>query len=71
MENRQEQPSEVGAEEGSVIVDGPDGVAVTLSPDAALETADRLFEAGVAAAGQEAIARRQAERRGRGEPPDI
>jgi hypothetical protein len=36
------QPSEVNAEEGDVIVEGPDGVAVTLTPEAAEETAKRL-----------------------------
>ena len=32
-------PSEVHAEEGQVLVEGPDGVAVSLTPDAAGETA--------------------------------
>ena len=39
------QASQVAAEHGSVIVDGPDGVAITMSPDAAEETARRLMEA--------------------------
>jgi hypothetical protein len=34
--------SEVEAWHGQVIVDGPDGVAVTLTPDAAEETGRRL-----------------------------
>ena len=38
-------PSDVAAEQGQVIVDGPDGVAVTMSPDAADETARRLTQA--------------------------
>ena len=38
-------PSDVAAEDGQVIVDGPDGVAVTMSPDAAEETARRLTQA--------------------------
>jgi hypothetical protein len=41
----EKEPSRVAAEEGQVIVDGPDGVAVTLTPDAAEETARRLLEA--------------------------
>jgi hypothetical protein len=49
------QPSHVAAECGSVIIDGPDGVAFTMSPDAAEETAKRL----VAAVGE---ARRQVDR---------
>jgi hypothetical protein len=39
------QASQVAAEAGNVIIDGPDGVAVTMSPDAAEETARRLVEA--------------------------
>ena len=45
-------PSEVEAEEGLVSVDGPDGVAVTLTPDAAIETSERLLQAGSVAKGQ-------------------
>jgi hypothetical protein len=37
------QPSEVNAEQGEVIVEGPDGVAVSLTPDAAEETARRMI----------------------------
>lgn len=47
-----DEPSEVNADNGEVIVDGPDGVAVTLTPDAALETSDRLLHGGMAAQGQ-------------------
>ena len=39
------QPSHVVADAGNIIVDGPDGVAVTMSPDAAEETARRLLTA--------------------------
>jgi len=35
-------PSNVSHEQGEVIVDGPDGVAVSLTPEAALITAGRL-----------------------------
>ena len=38
-------PSEVAVEEGEIIVEGPDGVAVTFTPDAAEETARRLLHA--------------------------
>ena len=38
-------PSDVNIEEGQVIVEGPDGVAVTLTPDAAEETGRRLIDA--------------------------
>jgi hypothetical protein len=48
------EPSEVNAEQGAVIVEGPDGVAVTLTPDAAEETGRRLISAASAARLQEA-----------------
>jgi hypothetical protein len=44
--------SEVAAKGGEVDVDGPDGVAVSLTPEAALETGHRLIEKGAEAAGQ-------------------
>ncbi|MEJ7934620.1 hypothetical protein WG907_10160 [Sphingobium sp. AN558] len=47
-----DQASHVAAEEGQVLVDGPDGVAVALTPDAALETAERLTAQAAQAAGQ-------------------
>ncbi|RYF33531.1 MAG: hypothetical protein EOO26_07785 [Comamonadaceae bacterium] len=37
------------AENGVVILDGPDGVAVTMTPDAATRTADSLHAAAKAA----------------------
>lgn len=48
-----ESPSEVDAEDGAVIVDGPDGVATAMTPDAAEETARRLMEAASKARGQQ------------------
>jgi hypothetical protein len=47
------EPSEVIAEQGQVIVEGPDGVAVTLTPDAAEETGRRLISAASDARRQE------------------
>ena len=47
-----DEPSRVAAEDGTVIVDGPDGVAVSLTPEAAIETSDRLLQAGTHAHGQ-------------------
>ena len=46
-------PSEVTAEQGEVFVDGPDGVATTLTPDAAEETGKRLISAADEARSQE------------------
>ncbi len=40
------------AEDGVVSVDGPDGVDVKLTPEAAAETSDRLLEKSSEARGQ-------------------
>lgn len=47
------EPSDVNAEQGSVIVEGPDGLAITLTPDAAEETGRRMLKAASEARGQE------------------
>ena len=47
------KPSDVNAEDGKVIVDGPDGVDVVLTPEAAAETGGRLIDEAARAAGQE------------------
>jgi hypothetical protein len=47
------EPSEVNAEQGQVIVEGPNAVAVTLTPDAAEETGRRMIEAASEARLQE------------------
>ena len=47
-----DEPSTVTAEDGRVIVNGPDAVDVDLSPDAAEETSNRLLEASMKARGQ-------------------
>ncbi|RMB34234.1 hypothetical protein C8J47_1955 [Sphingomonas sp. PP-F2F-G114-C0414] len=53
MDNKlHDEASIVTAEHGQVLVDGPDGVAVSLTPDAAVETSDRLLDAAVEAQGQ-------------------
>ena len=46
------QPSSVTAEDGEVLVKGPDHVDVALSPDAAEETSNRLLEGSMKARGQ-------------------
>ncbi|MDB5697457.1 MAG: hypothetical protein JWN69_261 [Alphaproteobacteria bacterium] len=56
------EPSHVSADQGTVVVDGPDGVAVSLTPEAAVETSERLLRAGTQARGQQ-IQHEQAERR--------
>jgi hypothetical protein len=47
-----DEPSDVEAQDGTVVVDGPDGVAVLLTPEAAEETSDRLLNAAAMAQGQ-------------------
>jgi hypothetical protein len=53
------EASDVSAKNGVVNVDGPDGVDVGLTPEAALETSDRLLEGASTAAGQRARAEEQ------------
>lgn len=48
-----DEPSEVDAKGGTVVVDGPDSVDVRLTPDAAAETSDRLLFAAAKARGQQ------------------
>jgi hypothetical protein len=45
MAKAQDEPSEVAATDGRVLVDGPGGLAVTFTPRAARETGRRLGEA--------------------------
>lgn len=52
MDETYSKPSHVVAEEGKVLVDGPDGVDVALTPEAALETGGRLIDRAAEAAGQ-------------------
>ena len=47
-----EKPSTVTAEEGDVLVVGPDDVDIALTPDAAEETSNRLLEGSMKARGQ-------------------
>jgi len=61
-----DEPSDVDAEDGAVVVDGPDGVAVLLTPEAAVETSNRLLDGALLAAGQRAEeARKETERASR------
>ena len=54
MENKpHDTPSEVDAEEGEVLMDGPNGVAVSFTPEAASETSDRLLHGAAKARGQQ------------------
>jgi chemotaxis response regulator CheB len=53
--------SQVAADGGEVIVDGPDGVAVSLTPEAAIETGEKLQDKGLEAAGQRRLRQPQRE----------
>lgn len=47
-----DQPSEVEAEDGVVVVSGPNAVDVRMTPDAAEETSQRLLIGALKARGQ-------------------
>ena len=46
------EPTDVDAEDGAVILKGPDAVDVRMTPGAAEETSERLLEAAMKARGQ-------------------
>ncbi|HEX8623306.1 MAG TPA: hypothetical protein VF718_15160 [Allosphingosinicella sp.] len=48
-----DEPTKVDAQDGKVVLDGPDGVDVMMTPDAALETSDRLMWGAAMATGQQ------------------
>jgi hypothetical protein len=47
-----DEATTVRADNGNVILDGQDGVDVVVTPEAAEETSDRLFQAAAEARGQ-------------------
>lgn len=47
-----EQPFEIVAEDGHVLIEAKGGVTLTMTPDAALASADRLADEAVVATGQ-------------------
>jgi hypothetical protein len=58
-----DEASETDAVDGAVAVDGPDGVDVLLTPEAAAETSDRLLRSAMSAQGQRAEAERKRKER--------
>jgi hypothetical protein len=50
-----DQATKVTAEDGEVVLDGPDGVDVKLTPEAAEETSDSLLEGAMKARGQRVL----------------
>jgi len=57
------EPSDCFVEEGMIVQQGPDGLSATFTPEAALETSDRMLQAAMLALGQEAIRRQKVEPR--------
>lgn len=57
-----DEPSQVDALEGVVLVSGPGGVVVSFTPDAAADTSDRLLHAAAEAQGQRIEMREKAAR---------
>ena len=50
-----DEPTKVTVKDGEVILDGPDGVDVKLTPEAATETSDRLLYAAGQAKSQQLV----------------
>ena len=59
MNKVQDIPSDVTAEAGEVMVDGPGGVCVSLTPGAAMKTSSRLMVGAMQARTQRADADRE------------
>ena len=47
-----DRPLEVAAEEGEVLIEGPDGIALSMTPEAAEESSNRLYNSTAEARGQ-------------------
>jgi hypothetical protein len=62
-----DEATKVDAEDGKVVLDGPDGVDVLMTPEAALETSDRLLFGAAQAKGQQIQEER---RKDRPRPPE-
>jgi hypothetical protein len=54
-----DKPSRVAAEEGEVLIDGPDGIALSFTPEAAEETSQRLLDSAARAIGQKIAEQRR------------
>ena len=59
-----DEATEVSAKDGEVILDGPDGVDVKLTPEAARETSTRLWDGAAKASAQ-----RHGSKPGKGDRP--
>jgi hypothetical protein len=70
MAKAHDTPSDVTADEGEVHMDGPGGAIVSMTPDAAAETSDRLLAGATQAQGQKIRARELLDERERRHAPD-
>jgi len=52
-----DEPSDVAADEGEVIVEGPGGINYSMTPEAAETTAERLTDEAVVGRGQRHLRR--------------
>ena len=59
-----DRPSRVVAEDGEVLIDGPNGIALSLTPEAAEETSQRLLDGAARAIGQKVAEQRRTRARG-------
>ena len=53
MDKAHDRASDVSAEQGEVLIDGPGGTALSMTPGAALETSNRLLDGAATAHGQQ------------------
>ncbi|MGK6319998.1 hypothetical protein [Sphingomonas sp. DT-204] len=53
----EQQPGHAAAEQGTVVLDGPNGVAITMTPEAAEQTARNLEQAADEARRQRGVQR--------------
>ena len=65
-----DEPSTVASEDGQVTVDGPDGVAVTMTPEAAEETGHRLIAHASEAVGSKHLSQMAKAKLASAEPAD-
>jgi hypothetical protein len=64
-----DEPTKVTVQDGRVLLNGPDGVDVSMTPEAAAETSDRLLEGAAEANGLRLAEERRRAARVRRAPP--
>jgi hypothetical protein len=66
-----DEPSKVSAVDGEVVLDGPDGVGVSVTPEAAKETSRRLADKAGLADAQNLAAQRSRNRTTKDGEPEV